>query len=513
MKADQEFVDDLEKYYLNHYFGWFGRGFWKGKSSKYLDPLFPMTLATIPSINIYDDHDLIDGFGSYPEETMGCSVFKELGAIGFKYYMIFQQHQLPEEKLEPKFDESWINGSTSSNYIEHKSRSIFSQLGKEIGLLGLDCRTERSLDTIVKDKTYDLVFSRAEQEVKQNPNIKHMLVMLGVPILYPRLVWLELLLTSPVLKPLRKLAELGVINRGVLNEFDGSIEVLDDLNDHWCSKNHKTERNKLVKNLIDFGAKHGIRMTILSGDVHLCCIGRLKSRVHKHPTIHPIHRDKFKEQNKNSLEAPEYDPRLIFNVTSSAIINAPPPSAMANLLNKRSKVHHFNKNCDEDVVPLFNVEPDGKSRENLQFLNKRNWCDLKLAKFSSYKDEVDKGTKKFPASTKKQASYTASEKFIKYPLLPNSLVTTLHVEDDPNDFDCKTMDYELLIPPLLGAFELDKAAIKHLNDGENETFAKETESLTKDLDSDTAKPDQSLPNKHNVSSDTPANTPAQPVVA
>ncbi|KAM9886673.1 hypothetical protein OXX69_013662, partial [Metschnikowia pulcherrima] len=123
---------------------------------------------------------------------------------------------------------------------------------------------------------YNLIFQRVQSEIEKSPETKHLLVMLGVPILYPRLVWLEKLLTSRLLKPIRGLATRGVVAQGLVNEFDGSVEVLDDLNDHWCSKHHKAERNKLIKMLTEFGAKNGVRVTILSGDVHLCCFGRLK---------------------------------------------------------------------------------------------------------------------------------------------------------------------------------------------------------------------------------------------
>lgn len=467
-KADKEFTDDLENYYLNHYFSWFGKGFWIGALSRYLDPIFPAAMNTIPSVNIYDDHDIIDGFGSYPDETMGNSVFKSLGNIAFKHYMIFQHHQLPGEKLDPAFEASWVYGPNNKNFIDNNSRSIVTKLGTEIGLVGFDCRTERSLSRIVKHDSYVNIFSRMQTQITDNPDIKHLFVMLGVPILYPRLVWLEMVLTSPLLKPIKKLAEHGIINKGLLNEFDGSVEVLDDLNDHWCSKNHKAERNKLVKDLMDFGAKNSVRVTILSGDVHLCCIGRLKSRVYHHPTFHPIRKEDIKKTNKNTLEAPETDPRLIFNVTSSAIINAPPPDAMAGLLNKRSKVHHFTKNCDEDVVPLFNVAANGQPRSNLQFLNKRNWADLILAKNSQYKDQIgETPIKKMPGSIKVENKASADERNISYPLFADSLVTTLHVEDDPRDFDCNTMGYELLIPPLQGSYKLDQVAIKHVNDTES----------------------------------------------
>lgn len=466
-QVDDEFVQQLCEYYLNHYFAWFGKGFWTGNISRYIDPLFPISMCTIPAVNIYDDHDIIDGYGSYPESTMGSLVFTSLGKLAFKYYMIFQHHQLPEDTLPPNFEAAWVKTKTK-NFIDQPNHSVVGKLGADIGLVGIDCRTERSLDRINSDKTYKSIFSALDKQISNNKDTKHLLVMLGVPILYPRLVWLEMVLNSPLLKPLKKLAEMGVINKGLVNEFDGSVEVLDDLNDHWCSKHHKAERNKLCKDLIDFGAKNGVRVTILSGDVHLCCIGRLKSRIHKHPSFHPIHGKEAEKKNANILESPEYDPRLIFNVTSSAIINAPPPDPMAQLLDKRSKGHHFNKYCDEDIVPLFNLNTDGTPRENYQFLNKRNWCDLIYAPNSKYLEKLPASdeniTKMFPSSTKKEVKKPADSHFIKYPLLPDSLVTTLHVEDDPCDFDCKTMDYELLIPPLRGEYDLNEVVIKHVND-------------------------------------------------
>ena len=131
----------------------------------------------------------------------------------------------------------------------------------------------------------------------------------------------------------------------------------------------------LSKRLQEFGAANGIRITILSGDVHLGCIGRLKSKFHSHPHAHAhkfLHNVEGDHQlteklNKDVIETPEYDPRLIFNITSSAIVNAPPPDAMATLLNKRSGIHHFNRDTDEDIVPLFIKNLDGSNRDNKQF--------------------------------------------------------------------------------------------------------------------------------------------------
>lgn len=460
MKATDEDIEDFSNYYLNHYLAWFGKGFWVGSNGKTLQSLFPIAMSMIPSVNLYDDHDIIDGFGSYDDKTMGQHFFLTVGNVAYKYYMLFQHHMSPEEKIHTE-DPSWILSAKPGPYIRQKNHSVYARLGKEIALAGIDCRTERKFDQVVNNATYKTIFARLDKELAQAPDVKHLLVMLGVPILYPRLVWLEKLLTSLILKPVRKLAERGVINKGLVNEFDGGVEVLDDLNDHWCSKNHKRERNYLMRELIEFGAKHGVRITLLSGDVHLGCISRTKSKYHHLPGAHILSgAEDTKKENANILEHPEEDPRLIFNVISSAITNAPPPDAMATLLNKRLGIHHFNTHTDEDAVPLFVKNPDGSNRDNHQFLNKRNWADLVLATQSSSKDQV--GEKRFPGPVGSTIKSEVDSRHTKYPVLADSLVTTLHVEDDPCDFDCKTAGYEVLIPPLTEKYKLDRVPIKHL---------------------------------------------------
>ncbi|CUM62797.1 uncharacterized protein PRCAT00000355001 [Priceomyces carsonii] len=466
MTTNESDLKEFLHFYLNHYLAWFGQGHWVGTNGKTLQTVFPLTMSQIPSINIYDDHDIIDGFGSYSDSTMSQSFLKSIGNTAYKYYMLFQHQMNPEEKLHLT-DPSWILGKTNGPFINEKSHSTFSRLGKEVAVLGLDCRTERKINEVITPSTYNIVFARLEEELNKAPDVKHLLVMLGVPIFYPRLVWLEWLLNSAILKPFRELAIKGIINKGLVNEFDGGVEVLDDLDDHWCSKNHKRERNFLVQKLINFGASRGVRITILSGDVHLCCIGRIKSKVHHHPEAHIILKspEELKKHNASVLEHPENDARLIFNVISSAIVNAPPPDAMATLLNKRSKIHHFSIDCDEDIVPIFQKNPDGTNRSNHQFLNKRNWSDLIIARQSKYKDEVQAGIEKYPGNPGDNLNPDKEDKVahdVKYPLLEDSLITTLHVEDDPKDFNCQTAAYELYIPKLVGKHKLEQTRVKHL---------------------------------------------------
>jgi hypothetical protein len=85
-------------------------------------------------INIYDDHDIIDGFGSYPSKFMECHVFSNLGRVAFKYYVLFQHQSLPGE--EQSWDKSLIQGLEPGPYMKELSRSIATWLGKDVYFLG-----------------------------------------------------------------------------------------------------------------------------------------------------------------------------------------------------------------------------------------------------------------------------------------------------------------------------------------------------------------------------------------
>ena len=102
--------------------------------------------------------------------------------------MLFQhQTSIDEgEETEP----SWILGTQPGPYITELSRSIFTSLGGSVAFLGLDCRTERMNDEIVSAETYHKVFTKLRQEIAKGQT-KHLIVLVGIPVAYPRMVWLE----------------------------------------------------------------------------------------------------------------------------------------------------------------------------------------------------------------------------------------------------------------------------------------------------------------------------------
>lgn len=54
-----------------------------------------------------------------------------------------------------------------------------------------------------------------------------------------------------------------MFNTRLLNKFDGSVEIVDDLDDHWTAKHHKLERTWLIEDLQDLAAEKSVRVTIL----------------------------------------------------------------------------------------------------------------------------------------------------------------------------------------------------------------------------------------------------------
>jgi hypothetical protein len=128
--------------------------------------------------------------------------------------------------------------------------------------------------------------------------------------------------------------------------------------DHWTAKHHKEERNWFIWQLQHIAAEKSVRVTILGGDVHLAAVGQFFS-------------------NKKLNVPKDKDHRYMLNVVSSAIVNTPPPDMMADIINKRNKIHHLDHYTDETMVPIFTHGVDGKKRNNNHLLPHRNWCSIR----------------------------------------------------------------------------------------------------------------------------------------
>lgn len=318
------------------------------------------------------------------------------------------------------------------------------RLGKRIAFIGVDARTERTRHQVNYPETYDLIFSRLEREVAAaNGDIKHLVVLLGVPIAYPRLAWLENILSSPVIAPIRLLNKRFGLAGGLFNKFDGQVDLLDDLDDHYTARQHKRERRIFIQRLQHFAATHSIRVTILGGDVHLAAIGRFYS-------------------NPKLGISSERDPRYMVNVISSAITNKPPPKAVANLLARRNKIHHMDGDTDETLMAFFDKQPGGVEKSaswNKVTMPSRNYACITEVDTPVTNGDAANRDQSFPipknghsplhkGEADAGSTHSAADGVTSNSHMYGGLNVAVRVEIDPQNTDGVTEGYGFSIPPL-----------------------------------------------------------------
>ncbi|KAG8946258.1 hypothetical protein FRC00_009708, partial [Tulasnella sp. 408] len=313
--------------------------------------------------NMLDDHDLIDGFGSYPDDLQGSPVFCTIGSRGYFWFLLFQlfvvgesgdgkpmhsQLTVPLDDIDGTLGQpgqhtfkSTIIGGDGA-YIPHPGHSMLSYLGPQVYMLLMDARAERKKEQVCSKFTYDRIFAEIQ---KLPPTVEHLVFLLGIPIAYPRMNFLEKTLDSKI-NPLVMLGKTGTMAvTGFLNKFNADAELLDDLNDHWTAAGHKQERN--------------------CGDVHCAAVGAFKS-LHGGSRFMPV-------------LTPERDHRYMLNVVTSAIVNTPPPAGVLKMVNQlSSKVHKtmHGQDTDEIMLPLFTTAPDGTPSKSKYIYGARNWAKV-----------------------------------------------------------------------------------------------------------------------------------------
>ncbi|EPQ28075.1 uncharacterized protein PFL1_04402 [Pseudozyma flocculosa PF-1] len=335
----------IDRFMFNWYCQWFGTG------------SFAQAIAQIPMINMLDDHDLIDGFGTYPDDLMMAPVFNYIGTRGYFFFLLFQLFVVDDIDGTSETDHpnrSMIIGGKGV-YMPWYNHSLLCYLGPKQYILLVDCRSERKVDQICTEYTYGRVFDAIR---RMPPGVEHLTILLGVPLAYPRMVFLERTLSSS-LNPIVMLAK--GLSPGFTNNFNGQVELLDDLGDHWCAGPHKRERNALISAVQDIALSQRLRISFMSGDVHAGGVGLFYHR---------------------SSIAPSADSRYMLAVITSAIVNTPPPPQVISLLNRLAKKKHkslFYIHTKETMVPLFEEDLEGKKLKTDKYIiGARNWCAVTL---------------------------------------------------------------------------------------------------------------------------------------
>ena len=270
-------------------------------------------LATIPTLMMWDDHDIMDGWGSYEKKLHECDVYGAIFASAKETFALYQQQIGPGE----------------SHPLVLPGQPHFS-FGCRIGplaILALDMRSERTEAQVMGPQSWKAVYDWLDALPKAaDGGPKHLFIMSSIPVVYPDFSMLE--------------AALGI--------FPGRQELEDDLKDHWTSVPHRQERLRMIHRLLDFSAKNACRVTLLSGDVHVGAIGTVRS---------------------TRASADDSSMRVITQLTSSGIVHpAPPGMVLFFLENVTGKDMSDDRDISSEIVEI----PGTRNH----FIGARNWLAL-----------------------------------------------------------------------------------------------------------------------------------------
>ncbi|RMD44316.1 hypothetical protein DV735_g872, partial [Chaetothyriales sp. CBS 134920] len=350
-------------------------------TSHFDQPYLREAFAQIPCVLTIDDHDIFDGFGSYPEYMQFSNMFKNIGRIGIEMYLLFQHHTTLEilRNVSDDTDLFTITG-TGWHFIKY--------LGPALAVVGIDTRSERNPHQVMAGQTYQGIFPKIALLPQ---SIQHCILMIAVPLLYPRLDSAEQIaqtmatgkkavtgaynmlgkVSSSVAGIVGAKAAVGSgfdsvkravgksgLMGSVLSPF-GDIDLLDELKDQWTHESKDLERTYLIRTLQAISHQRSIRFTFISGAVNTGGAGLV------HDPSHPS------------------DHKTMYQLISSSVVNTPPPSYVLKLLNSNKPLYipangtrstpSVPTDTKEDMLEIFTHDVTGQPSHNRRLIARRNY--------------------------------------------------------------------------------------------------------------------------------------------
>ena len=227
----------IETFYEELYIGCWGRS----EVSK--------VLASIPSVMMWDDHDIFDGWGSYPESLQHCEIFEAIFSVAKRYFELLQIRSRENSAL------------VSANHFSQKVHF------RNYEIIVLDNRSHRTNEQVMSDEQYieleaikDSHLFATCPELLQSQRV--LLFVVPVPIAHLNY---------------KKRAEswLAWFSK---NNFRKSLD--DDALDHWDHHRHEIEQKRLIDLIYEFGDQFDPKYVhIVSGDVHSAGAGRIERTI------------------------------------------------------------------------------------------------------------------------------------------------------------------------------------------------------------------------------------------
>ncbi|CAF4471707.1 unnamed protein product, partial [Didymodactylos carnosus] len=235
----------------------------------------------------------------------------------------------------------------------YKSYNFLARCGPHLAILGTDSRSERDAETIMDQRTWDMIFDKLN---KIDPLVQHLIVIFAVPFSFLRFRLAESIFER-FKNATNKCRTLPIVKQ--TNSIFGLPELYDDLLDEWTHQAHIRERDRGLQRFQQLSNEKRLRITFFSGDVHTCGIARFQTR-RRRGVIQPVN-----------------DSKLMYQVISSAIVNIPPSRKSLHV------AHYFKtkwypdgvEDTEEELTDFFERMPEtGRKLVHKKLLPNRNWC-------------------------------------------------------------------------------------------------------------------------------------------
>lgn len=239
----EPFTDAMREATLDYYFDRY-LGLW---SQEELTPM----LASIPSLMMWDDHDIFDGWGSYEAAEQLCPVYQGVFDMARTSFAWFQFATPPDSMPEG-------HGHRTSGHFGWAYRAGV------VGIIAADLRSDRAIDQVMGEDARAW-FARALADFA---DARHVIFLSTVPMVYGNLSLFEGVAGIEYL-----FAKLAAFSR-----------YQDDLRDQWRARGHQDEWVDLARLLTGFVERTGVPVTIVSGEIHLGAVGSIDQgavRVHQ----------------------------------------------------------------------------------------------------------------------------------------------------------------------------------------------------------------------------------------
>ena len=202
-------------------------------------------VAEVPSLMMWDDHDIFDGWGSHGDGLQQSQIWQGVYAAAREGFLLFQLGGTDEHPPTICEDRDAPGGPQQFGWC--------CRYG-ETAIVAPDLRAERTAHRVMGDGGWTAI-NRWKRELT---DCRRVFVMSSVPALGPRLSWIE---RTMLMLPRAQRYE-------------------DDLRDQWQSRAHRREWQAFLQTWLDLMAA-GPDVTLISGEIHLATRGEMHDGARK----------------------------------------------------------------------------------------------------------------------------------------------------------------------------------------------------------------------------------------